>query len=207
MVSVCNVLDLDILYFVRRIHILHKAYILIPVLLCVQIFGRAYVQNTYDINQYIFWFRNALTFGIPFTLLGMWIAEYEETLNRKISIKSNLIIILSGFGLIVIEFLTHGQYMDLHVSTVVISFGLFLLAARLRCDVPKLFAIFLWIGSKWYMWIYLIQMFIINLMNVMAEKINIKENPVYRFMAPFAVCVLACACAEGIVRIKKKYKT
>lgn len=148
-----------LLYLMRRAKILSKCYIWIPILLGIQIFGRAYVQNAYDINKYVVWFRNALTFGLPFTLLGTWIAEKKTVIIEKMSNRQNIGVIAAGFAWIVVEFLVFGQYMDTQVSTVVISFGLFCYAIRQQAGSRQYLRGLACIGARWYTWIYLSHMF------------------------------------------------
>lgn len=190
-------------YVLRKKGILNKCYILIPILLAVQILGRAYVQNTHDIDKWVFLFRNALTFGLPFTLLGAWIAEKKEVLIDKISMKKNLLIIAVGFFLIVVEFLIFGQYMDTHVSTVLISTGLFLYAIRKQGAVPRFLQWVIPIGAKWYTWIYLSHIFIAELLGIILVTVHMEENRLVQFSKPIMVCVLACLCSECIIRFIK----
>lgn len=192
-----------IIYALRKAKIQNKAYILIPILLCVQIFGRAYVQNFYDIDKYVVLFRNAITFGVPFSLLGTWIAEKEASIVAKISIKKNLLIIFGGFVLIVIEFLTFGQYMDTHVSTVLIAAGLFLYAVRQSGELRPWLKGFAYVGAKWYVWIYLSHMFVNGVIGLIYKGLQIEENMFLQYVSPFLVCILACAYSEVIVRVKK----
>lgn len=192
------------IYLLRRTGKMNKCYILIPVLLAVQIFGRAYVQNVYDIEKYVFLFRNAVTFGIPFSLLGAWIAQKEAVIAAKIDLKKNLMIILGGFFLIIIEFLLFGQYMDTHVSTVLIAAGMFFYAVRQQGEGKKSLKGLAYIGARWSAWIYLLHMFLAELIRSIYKGLPIEEQPALQYAFPFLVCILAGVCSELIVRSKKQ---
>lgn len=193
-----------IIYGLRRSKLLKRAYVLIPILLGVQILGRAYVQNVYDIDKYVILFRNALTFGLPFSLLGTWIAENEEGIIKKVDMKRNLLIIVGGFGLIVVEFLAFGQYMDTHISTVFIAVGMFLFAIRQQEKVSKYLKALVYIGSRWYVWIYLSHMFVGEAISLIYKGLQVEEMPIFQYALPVLVCILSCGCSEVMVRIKRK---
>ena len=191
-----------ILFIFRKAKIIHKCYFLIPVLLFIQIFGRAYVQSNYDINEYVVWFRNMLTFGLPFALLGEWIAKNEKVILEKLSVKSNILVIFIGCLLIVVEFLLFTQYMDTHVSTVFIATGLFVLAIRQQREISHFLSGFAYIGARWSMWIYLVHMFVSQLIHMIFELLYLEENLLCQYTKPFLVCIMACIISELLVRIK-----
>lgn len=191
-----------IIYGLRKVKLLKKAYVLIPILLCVQIFGRAYVQNVYDIEKYVFLFRNALTFGVPFSLLGTWLAENEANIVKKIDIRKNVLIIGVGFLLIVVEFFAFGQYMDTHVSSVLIATGMFLFAVRQQGEIKKYLKGVAYVGSRWYVWIYLSHMFVSGLVELIFKGLWIDGDIIFQYVLPILVCILSCVCSEIIVRIK-----
>lgn len=195
-----------ILYLLRKCKWVEKSYILIPILLAVQIFGRFYVQNAMDIDKYILWFRNALTFGLPFVLLGSLMRQGEEQLLEKISTRANLGIVAAGFVLIVIEFVVSGQYMDLHVSTVVIAFGLFLLAMRWKEQEPQVKGVLSAIGGKWYLWIYLSHLFFSQLCYRLYQLLGIEKQPAVQWLRPIMVLVLSCVFAEIAIRLTYSWK-
>lgn len=191
-----------VLYMLRKIKIADKCYFLVPALLFVQVFGRMYVQNHYDIDVYVVWFRNVLTFGLPFTMLGSWIARYQQRLEDIFTKKKNIALIGVGFGLIVLEFFLYGQYMDTHVSTIVIAFALFLYAIRQKGEVKDFLRGFAYIGARWSMWIYLLHMFVSQLFQVFFQLLSLEEFSIFQYGKPIFVCIVTCLLSEIFVRIK-----
>ena len=194
-----------IIWFLRKKGCLNKVFFLIPLLLFMQIFGRYYIQNNYDINKYVILFRNAFTFGLPFTLLGIWVAGKQRELIKKISGLGNLCIIISGFLLIVIEFLLVGQYMDTHISTVVITLGLFLYMVRQKREVHKCLSVFVRIGSVWYVWIYLLHIFVSGVLKELYKGFRIENSLIGQYVFPILVVIFSCFCSEVIIRFRSRW--
>ncbi len=185
-----------LMFIIRKTISIKKCYMLIPVLLLVQVFGRFYIQNNYDINSFVVLFRNAITFGLPFCLLGNWIADKETDLLKIISVSRNIIILVVGFFMVVIEFLLYGKYMDTHISTIVISFGLFLFAIRQHTKIKGFLNIFVHIGSKWYVWIYLSHVFFIDILSILYKCIGLDKYAVFQYLLPILVLILSCCYGE-----------
>lgn len=105
---------------------LEKAFALILPLLAFQIYGRLYIQTVSFIRPWLFLFRNALAFGLPFMLLGSWCRAHEQSLLGRWTLPRCVLLALGAGGLICIEYAVSGQYLDLHASSVVLSMALFL---------------------------------------------------------------------------------
>ena len=191
-----------IILILRKLKIYEKSFYLIPILLIFLIFGRFYVQNTADIYQYLFLFRNAVSFGLPFTLLGSWLSKNKPKINN-ISLWKNIGIFIIGLIVLVAEYILAGQYMDAHVSTVVISVALFIWAMNSQKPLNRLLKAFAYVGGKWYTWIYLSHMLFIDLLSIVYDKMNFNDNIVMQYFRPVIVCVLACACSWVIIKIQK----
>lgn len=89
-----------IYYFIIRKDLLNgrNIYILIPVLSSVQIFGKLYVQNHFNIAELIYLFRNAIVFALPMMLLGSFIGKNQDTIMRKLSPWKSCSLIIAGGG-------------------------------------------------------------------------------------------------------------
>ncbi len=166
-------------------------YLLIPPLLCVQIFGRFYVQNHFDINLYIHLFRNALSFGLPLTLLGSLFAALKERIQRRLRWQHTFLLLVLGGFVMVAEYLISRQYMDFHLSTLLTSAGLFLLAMTCPFAEPKPLAPVSRIGRSLSMWIYLSHIFFHSLLNLLAKAWGFSDAPLFLWTRPLWICFLS----------------
>lgn len=98
-------------------------------LLTMHILGRMIITKYGDIEHQVFWFRSTILFVLPFFMIGRLIAEYKEKI-KNCSDMISIILIVAGTMLIVVEYLIWHQYMDLQVSTVFVSIGLFTFAIK-----------------------------------------------------------------------------
>lgn len=180
-------------------------YGLIPFFLFIHIGGRVLIQNYGDINQWVFLFRSAVLFGIPFVLFGRWIAEHETILKRKIKVNTCIGIFSLGLGFEVLEFIFWHQYMDLHFSTIIISFALFWWACLKPYD--NHFPVLRIFGKKYSSLVYIVHYPCILVVDTVLRKISIeKMYAICTLMRPVIVIGIALLLAIGIDFLKKKIK-
>lgn len=194
---------LVVLYFIEKYFTYYKFYYcLIPILMLVHIVGRAVLQNYGDINRTVFLFRSAALFGVPFVLFGHLIAEQENFLKKYIKEKESIIILIAGFGLEIVEFIFFHQYMDLHISTIVISFALFWWACMHSSeDYIPLLRIF---GKKYSMWVYIVHGPFVKIVNEIIKNITIEKITLLcAWLKPIAVIAISLVLAVCIEWIKK----
>lgn len=196
-----------ILYiFSRKKGIKNLQYILIPVLLGLQIFGRFYWQNHYDIESDIYLFRNALLFGLPLTLYGSLLAKLKGFITERINWWKSILIIVLGGLLMVTEYFISGQYMDFHLSTVFISTGLFLLAMTYPFAETRLLQWVSYIGHRLSMMIYLSHIGISSIIHLIATKCGLEAAPLFLWGYPILVCACSGLFAFLVNRITEKRK-
>lgn len=182
-----------ILYvFSRKNNEKNLQYILIPILLCLQIFGRFYWQNHYDIQSDIYLFRNALLFGLPLTLYGTLLAKLENFIKEHVNWWKSVLIIVLGGLLMVMEYFISGQYMDFHLSTVFTSTGLFLLAMTYPFAETRLLQWISYIGHRLSMLIYLSHISFSSMLQLIAIKCGLESTPLFLWGNP----VLVCGCSS-----------
>lgn len=145
--------------FSLKASLFHIAYIAIVPLLLFHILGRMFVQAHYDINLYVYIFRSALLYAVPFLLIGRLIAEYENVILRRLTNKKILLLFFIGLIVMVTEYVIFCQYMDLQFSTIFISLGLFLFALKNPHFSPIPFLTD--IGRKVSLYVYIFHMPII----------------------------------------------
>ena len=109
------------------------AYFLIPLLLTIEVYGRLFWQSVYDINEVIYIFRSFILQGIPFIMIGGILKEHEDKICgiKKASLKFMAIIII-GFLMAFTEYVIYKTYLDVYLSTIMISIGLMCLAVVKR---------------------------------------------------------------------------
>ena len=196
-----------ILFFLNAARRKRWSYVLIPVLLWGQIFGRFYWQNHYDINQAIYWFRSAYLFGLPMTLLGSLLAENEQWIKEMFSLPQAFLITVFGGGIMVVEYFVSGQYMDFHLSTIFVSVGLFMMAMTFPAEKPGgVFSVVSYIGRRLSMWIYLLHMWCSSVLERMIAKIAGEYEGIYVWLKPILVCLSACLLAFAISGIQEKLR-
>ena len=178
-----------ILYAVWRKNNVKKILcLLIPVLLGLQIWGRFYWQNHYDINADVYLFRNALLFGLPFTLYGLLLAKLEVYIKERISWRKSILIVILGGLLMTAEYFISRQYMDVHLSTVFTSTGLFLLAMTYPFEETKLMKCISYIGHRLSMLIYLSHIFFSDIIQLIAVKCGLESTSLFLWGMPILVC-------------------
>ncbi len=178
------------------------SYALIPILLAVQIYGRFYWQNHYDIDKAIYWFRSAFLFGLPMTLLGSLFAEKSEYIKRRFRPLHGLLIIAAGLALMPAEYIATGQYMDMHLSTVFITAGLFMTAMLHTLRPGRMASIISFIGRRLSMWVYLLHMWCSSFLELAARALPDSLGRYFDLSKPVLVCLLACLLGVAASRIK-----
>lgn len=195
-----------IYFFLIKNRILRKnrLYLIMIPLLFIQIFVKLYWMNHYDISKYIYLFRNFLVFGFPMTLLGSWIAKNEEKWNY--SLKRSITIVIAGVILSFFEYLVAHTFlkvsgMDFHVSTILISIGLFSLA--LQFPVVK-FNPLLYIGEKLYIWIYLSHILVVSILDETVKYVIDYQSLWYLWLRPIVCLLITLIIAKLIDSLKKE---
>lgn len=194
----------------RKVHFSEKlwAYHILPlILLFTQVFGRYYVQNRADLDiyTYIHVFRSAPLLGLPLTMIGAILARQEKVIRKNLSFFVNICIIFTGHLIIVAEYFISGQYLDFHLSTLVISIGLFLLAftyEKTRCPLKEPLS---YIGRDLSMWIYLVQNFVISVLNEVELLCFPTKNTIFLIAKPLLACAGSIFLAIMFSVLKRKY--
>lgn len=174
-------------------------YLMIPILLFLHIVGRLYIQNHSDINKYIFLFRSALLFGIPFIYLGRLISQFKDTIKHLFTRKATYCLLISGIAFQVLEFVVWRQYMDLQFSTVIISLALFLLASEYWH--PASTFVITKLGRELSASIYILHGPIINIVNFFFST----PNNLLLSLKPLLVLLSTWLCAYIIFTVKNTY--
>ena len=151
-------------------------YASIILLLVLHIAGRVYVTVHYDIDEWVFLFRSAILFAVPFVLIGRYIAEKKDVLRKYLNYCNIGAIFGFGMLLMVIEFVVWHRFMDLQVSTIFLSVALFLFALY-RPNV-QLLGIFRYIGKNMLLYVYVFHMPVIIIVRAIFRRIGYENQNV-----------------------------
>lgn len=186
-----------ILYVVRKRGGIRWSYAAIPVLMLVHIVGRLYIQETGDIDVWIYLFRSALLFGVPFVLLGHFLAEKAEWIIERISNGKCVLLLFLGGIVMVMEFVVLNCYMDLWFSTVLVVSAMFLFA-MVNPD-REIITIIAKIGKKYSMVIYIIHIPVSRILDsCLKPNMGSAAYGWVRPIATMAVSLFTAAAAEYV---------
>lgn len=189
-------------YFLKAYHGMKKAYLLIPILLTVHIAGRLAVQRYGDINEWIMFFRSWILYGLPFVLLGHYIAENGK--SRGITNRMCALLLVAGGAVMIGEYVIFRSYMDIWFSTLLISLSLFLFALvnPERAVVPVVAKI----GKRYSKIIYVSHIPVSIVIEALSGEENLIPETVYGYAKPFMVLVgslLTAVIAERLSMIRR----
>lgn len=170
-------------------------------LLVIHIFGRILVTKYSDINEYVFLFRSCILFVIPFFMIGRFIAEHQEILLQKLSGMKSFILLFIGTSLIVLEYVIWKQFMDLQVSTIFISVGLFIFALQHKEYAPSKLLVQIGHISTY---VYLFHIPVISLLKPVLQKIL--SDTVTANILPYLVIIFTVFLSYGYTSLLKKIK-
>jgi fucose 4-O-acetylase-like acetyltransferase len=194
-----------LLLFLRKTRLFRRKgfrVCMIVLLLGIQIVGGYHVRMRHDIAEYIFLFRNAVTFGLPMTLLGGEIARSESRIRERLSLTGDLVILFLGNLMIVAEYIVSGIYMDFHFSTLVVSVGMVLFAITFRGEKVLWKRKICYMGRELSMWIYLLHYFFITLLEEFPQTMWLKN--VKALLVCGSSVLGAFLCHRISVRMKKR---
>lgn len=192
-----------ILYVVKKRGGIRWSYAAIPVLMLVHIVGRLYIQETGDIDVWIYLFRSALLFGVPFVLLGHFLAEKAEWIIERISNGKCVLLLFLGGIVMVMEFVVLNCYMDLWFSTVLVVSAMFLFA-MVNPD-REIIPIIAKIGKKYSMVLYMIHIPVSRILG-RCFKPNMSSTA-YEWVHPFATMATALLTAVIVARVRNLHTT
>lgn len=172
---------------------------MIPVFIVLHIVGRMYIQEYGDINSNVYIFRSFFLFGIPFVLLGKYIAQYQLQLKKWLNKKKTYGLFGTGIMLQVCEFVFWHQYMDLQFSTVIISVALFWMASQYWIKDP--FPVVRKLGREYSTLIYVLHTPIAFVFDFI--MVDILNHTVLIQMKAFFVLAVAYIVAGMITDWKK----
>ena len=176
------------------------------ILVVILVVGRFVFQNTTDITKYTFLFCNALVFALPMMMLGMLFSRYEKEIKERISLGKNILIMIAGGVVMVVEYIFSRQYMDFHFSTLIISSSLFIFAFVYNKEGIIFKKPLSFVGKNLSLWIYLDHIFFNQLLERISSSLGLADNTVYKYIHPFIVIICSILLALIVYKIKKSVR-
>lgn len=140
------------------------------------------------------WYRNFLFTGFPFFMLGHYLHKKEKEIQLIKNKKIPLLIIFLGGAMILLESWLVGNAL-LYIGNVVFVTGLYLFA--IQNSLCKKGSLMGQIGSKLYLYIYISQVAVIEVMDKLAGRVAFFEGTMGLYIKPalvLAVVVMLSAC-------------
>lgn len=176
-----------LLTFINRKNLYKIVYNASPIILILHILIRTIIKQ-YDWYNVLL-FRNALVYGLPFVLIGMYIRENQDNLLKKITNKKCLIGMFTGEIIVIIEYLITKTSLDIYIGTIITSYFIFLFAIN---NPNKYFSKTLkYIGEKLSMLIYIFHILTIELVTKMATNLNIYDIYIFKWLQPIIVILVS----------------
>lgn len=156
---------LGIIYSLSTPYFMRIITICIPLLLTLNIAFGKYSLLTLHHEVGTFYFRNFLFTGLPFFLIGRWIAIHRNRINsikRKTLWGSFIVLILaSDYEYLVLQYHKLGNLGDLYISTIPLAIVLFLLFVTHKNKYSHSFL--QQIGEKYSLSVYILHILIASL--------------------------------------------
>lgn len=151
------------------------------------------------------WYRNFLLTGFPFFMLGHYLHKKEKEIQMMKNKNIPLLITALGGAMILVESCLVGNAL-LYIGNVVFVIGLYLYA--IQNSLNKKGTIVEKIGSKLYLYIYISQIAVIEVVGKLAERIPYFEGIMGLYIKPVLVLVLVVLFSAFLylAKLKNPYK-
>ena len=187
-------------YLFPRVRLDPLLWIAVPLLavhVVVRTVNRALWPTTYDVTYY----RSFLLYAIPFMLLGILLAKYRETLIRRFSSRSAIVLAATGCCLQFAEYALTRQSLDFYFGSILYAASLFLLALKNpEMGDGGIGNIFRFIGQNLSMQIYLVHMLCIEVTGLIISSLI--PGDVFGWIHPLLSIVCSMLIAFMIYRVE-----
>ena len=191
-------------YVVQKKNLYKLAYGAIIVLIAIYIF---LAQGMHIVGKDMpnFLYRNFLVEGFPLFMLGEWLHKEEKKFN--FSNKAIITVIVASTLMCFLERAVMGRDFGINISTFVQVIAIFIYGIN---NSEKHKGVMQEIGKKCSMFVYILHPFVWKTLDIISEKISIKENVVFSYSLPVMVIIitlmLAWYCNKIIFERKKIIK-
>lgn len=205
-----------ILWIVNRFNLYKYIYWLIPVLIIGHLtisLTRNYVFPIDGIGFYGYYLRNWLFDGLPFMLLGHYVAENKEALISRFN---NPICLLFAFLSMVfscVERFFYGRLLTVEPSICLFTcpFTFFLFIFAVKNSSNTIWKPMAYIGAKLSLFVYIMHKLVIDGLNFIVKtlSVSIYESIIYEWIRPILVVIITLVAAvvfTNLMNLIKKRK-
>ncbi len=190
-----------VFYFLCKFRIQNKVAFLIPILILGGILGRESIEifdNLHWIFGKSYLYRNFLSTGLPFFLMGYFIRKNEEKITSKLSVPVLAVMLILGAGEALAVELLHTQK-SIYIGTAVAVFALFVLVVKLedKVNVPTLASL----GAKYSLYVYIFHIIVRDVLKIAINRIGL-NMPIVSWVLPFVVFGVTLVASIVYLKIK-----
>ena len=191
------------IYGIKRYNLWRLAYLTVPILLIVGIVYGKYSNLLFQREFYNFFTRNFLFVGLPFYLIGHFIARHKK---RFLLHKGRLIYVLSTL-LFTILAIVEGLWVnkifgDIYICTAFLSVSIFLLTLSCRVEREGVISR---IGRKDTLYIYITHLFWIKAMSLLMTNASERWLELYRMTGPLVILIISLSTIKLVEFIRFTY--
>lgn len=184
-----------------KLRVSKKALYILAIILLIVNLSLCELGSVLGFGIHLKWYRNFLLTGFPFFMLGHYLHKKEKEIQLLSNKNIPVLIALLGGGMVILESIFVGNAL-LYAGNVVFMIGLYLYA--IQNSQSKKGTVIEQIGSKLYLYIYISQIAVIEVVGKIAERIPFFEGTPGLYIKPVLVLVLVVLFSASLYWVPKK---
>lgn len=191
-----------ILWIVNKLNLYKYIYWLIPVLIIGHLtisLTRNYVFPIGGIDYHNVYVRNWLFNGLPFMLLGRYVAENKEALISRFNNQACLLLAFIGMVFSCVERFFYGKLLTVEPSICLFTcpFTFFLFIFAVKNSSNTIWKPMEYVGAKLSLFVYIMHRLVIDGLNFIVKtlSVSIYESIIYEWIRPILVVMVTLIAA------------
>lgn len=184
-----------------KLRVSKKALYILAIILLIVNLTLCELGSVLGFGIHLKWYRNFLLTGFPFFMLGHYLHKKEKEIQLLSNKNIPVLIAVLGGGMVILESIFVGNAL-LYAGNVVFMIGLYLYA--IQNSQSKKGTVIEQIGSKLYLYIYISQIAVIEVVGKIAERIPFFEGTPGLYIKPVLVLVLVVLFSASLYWVPKK---
>lgn len=184
-----------------KLRVSKKALYISAIILLIVNLSLCELGSVLGFGIHLKWYRNFLLTGFPFFMLGHYLHKKEKEIQLLNNKNIPVLIAVLGGGMVILESIFVGNAL-LYAGNVVFMIGLYLYA--IQNSQSKKGTVIEQIGSKLYLYIYISQIAVIEVVGKIAERIPFFEGTPGLYIKPVLVLVLVVLFSASLYWVPKK---